>query len=296
MAKKASPQAVVDPKPALARFFLLTCSVAALLLAVVCLFGLATPNAKTGAISLPLFCFTHLAAACISAFEVIASYLAPTKKIARLAHAILCLILCYVAAGILYALSILRLDLTSVFGIVAVFFIFLVLYGVFFFLHLGVAKLTAILPARIAPQKSIKRAFYLFQGISFLFLCYAAILAHLRQSSDIGLHLAQYALLFVFSLCYTVLDCLLQNKNTALRLLCLWAVTLLGFTFAILLTDVNGILPLSNLADRFVAYVIISLLFWMISLITYGIKRAISVKQSKKTPTDSKKSSYEKLF
>ena len=296
MAKKAPKTEAVDPRPALVRVLFLTSCIAPLFLLAISLFGLATKDAKLGAISLPLFCFTFLAAACVSAFEVIADYLAPSKKIARIAHAVICLILSYIAAGILFALSILRLDFSSFFGIIAVFFIALALYGVFFLILWGVGKLIGLLPKRLAPQKTVAHGVILFQGVAFVFLCFASIFAALRQASDIGLHLAQYSILFGFTLCYAIVGRLLSGKNAALRFFALWAVTLLGFTFGIVLTDFNVILPFTNLADRFVAYSVISLLFWAITLGGYGIRKAVNAKMQKKDPSSTPKKPYEKMF
>lgn len=296
MAKKALQKSPVAPRATLSRFLSLACAVCAVLLFVISLFGLATPNGKLGALSLPLFCFAFLAAACVAGAELICSYLSQSRKVARLSHAAVCLIFCYIAAGILFAFGILKLDLTSIFGIIAILFSFLAIYGVTFLLLWGIGKLLSLLPEGIRSDRWTARALWIHQGISFLFLCYAAIFAALRQTSEIGMHLAQYALLLLFSAIFVAVAGLLQKKNTALRLLALWAVTLSGFTFAIMLPDVNGILPFTNLAERFSAYGILTLLFWAISLIAYGIKRAISAQKSKKEPADSKKSTYEKMF
>ena len=296
MAKKALHKSPVAPRATLSRFLSLACAVCAVLLFVISLFGLATPNGKLGALSLPLFCFAFLAAACVAGAELICSYLSQSRKVARLSHAAVCLIFCYIAAGILFAFGILKLDLTSIFGIIAVLFAFSAIYGITALFFWGIGKLLALLPESIGAGRLTAQALWLHQGVSFLFLCYAAIFATLRQTSEIGMHLAQYALLLLFSAIYVTVARLLQKKNTALRLLALWAVTLSGFTFAIMLTDVNGILPFTNLAERFSAYGIITLLFWAVALLVFGIKKTSENHRKKKNTDAPPKSNYEKMF
>ena len=232
----------------------------------------------------PLFCFSFLAAACIAGAELICDYLSQSKKVARLSHAALCLVLCYAAAGLLFSLGILKLDFTSIFGIIAILLAFSAIYGIAFLLFWGIGKLLSLLPEGTQPDKMLAKALWIHQGISFLFLCYAAIFASLRQTSDIGMHLAQYALLLLFSAIYVTVARLMRKRNTALRLLALWAVTLSAFTFAIMLSDVNGILPFTNLAERFSAYGIITLLFWAVALLGFGIGKALEKRNKKKNP------------
>ena len=111
--------------------------------------------------------------------------------------------------------------------------------------------------------------------------------------SDIGMHLLQFAVFLAFALVAAIALRFTRKGMKIIRWLTIWACTLLWFGIGVILLDFNTLFPFKTTAERFVAFVIITLIYWAIIGIYYGIRALILKKTGAKAPVAKTKNAPE---
>ena len=200
----------------------------------------------------------------------------------RVVHFGVTALIYYVYMSILSGTGSVAFNLLSAPGMIISFLLLVTVYFAFYGVFRLISYLKRVLPTKWDAVNTAARGFVIFSAFSLIFLIYAASYSLHKGVSDIGMHLLQFSVFLVFALVAALALRFTRKGPEIIRWIALWACTLLWFGIGVILLDSNALFPFKTTAERFVAFAIITLLYWAFIGICYGIRALIFKKSGKK--------------